>query len=340
MKTTLRNLIPLLGLTVLASTLVAGEAAGPNQEIKTEKRVIVMSPGAPGANVNRTIEFIGNGPGEMEKVTFLGVQTEPVGPALQAQLGLPAGTGLAVNVLVPDSAAAGVLQAHDILLKFEDQILVNMEQLSVLVRNRQPGDKVKLTYLRGGKESTATVTLGEHEVPKRIGLRLESGATPGLAWHAAAPHLAGAPAAKEADKLLWMMNLGRGEDGTKRVIRTERTGDDMVFVSVDTGVGELKLQDEAGVLELIKNKDGKQLVAKDAEGETVFAGPVNTEEERAALPADLRARLEKLEAMPNMQFRTDAEFEGGEEKILRLPGREARLLRQPPPPGLRRLDVS
>src|SRR5690606_552210 len=135
------------------------------------------------------------------------VQTEPVGAALQSQLGLPAGTGLAVSMLVPDSAAAMVLQPHDILLKFDDQMLVNMDQLSVLVRNRKPGDKVKLTYLRAGKEATATVTLGEHEMPKRISMRLEAGATPGFEWHTAAPHFAGAPAAKEADKLLWMMNL-------------------------------------------------------------------------------------------------------------------------------------
>lgn len=339
MKSIPKHMAALAALTVLASSLIAGESGEAPKAVTHEKRVIVMSPGSGNTKVNRTIEFVGQGPGELEKVTFLGVQTEPVGPALQAQLGIAPGTGLAVSSIVPESAAAGVLQAHDVLLKFDDQILVNIDQLSVLVRNRKPGDKVTLTYLRGGKETKGTVTLGEHEMPKRVTMRLEAGGAPGFEWHAAAPHIAGAPAAKEADKLLWMMDLGR-EGGAKRVIRTERAGDDMVFVSVDTGVGELKLQDEEGVLELIKNKEGKTLVAKDAAGATVFSGPVNTEAERAALPAGLRERLEKLEAMPGVQFRTDKEFKGGEMKILRMPGHEARLQRATAPAGLRRLDVS
>jgi len=339
MKTTLRNIIPLLGLTVLASPLIAGETDAP-KEVK-EKRVIVRTLGGPtpGMKVDRAREFIAAEPGEMEKVTFLGVQTEPVGPALQAQLGIPNGTGLAVSMIVPDSAATGVLQAHDILLKFEDQILVNMDQLSVLVRNRQPGDKVKLTYLRGGKESSATVTLGENEVPKRVSWQMGPGALPAFGIHRAAPPFAGVPVEGETDKLLWMMDVGR-EGGAKRVIRTERVGDDMVFVAVNTDVGQLKLQDDQGTAELIKTKDGKQFVAKNAAGEVIFSGAVDTEEQRAALTDELRARLDKLEKMPDVQFRTGAEFEGGESRVLPLPTREARLHRQPLPSGMRRLDVS
>lgn len=339
MKTTLRNIIPLLGLTVLASPLVAGATDAP-KEVK-EKRVIVRTLGAPppGVKVNHPRAFIGAEHGEMEKVTFLGVQTEPVGPALQAQLGILNGTGLAVSMVVPDSAASGVLQAHDILLKFEDQILVNMDQFSVLVRNRQPGDKVKLTYLRGGKETSATVTLGEHEAPKRVSWQIGSGVVPAFGFHGATPPILGVPVEGEADKLLWMMDVGR-EGGAKRVIRTERVGDDVVFVAVNTDVGQLKLQDDQGTAELIKAKDGKQFVATNADGEVIFSGPVDTDDQRAALTDELRARLDKLEKMPDVQFRTGAEFEGGESRVLPLPAREARLQRQLLPPGMRRLDVS
>ncbi|MFZ9681580.1 MAG: PDZ domain-containing protein [Cephaloticoccus sp.] len=340
MKTQRYRLIPLLGFAVVASTLTAGSADEAPREVKQEKRVIMLSPHAAGTPEARHFEFIGEGPGETEKVTFLGVQTEPVGPALQAQLGLATGTGLAVGLVVPDSAAAGVLQEHDVLLKFNDQVLVNIDQLTVLVRNQKAGDKVALTFVRGGKEQKASVTLREHEVPKRQVIKLEQRVGPGFEWHGkAGPRLASAKAAGEADNLMWMMNVGR-EGGARHVVRTIRDADDTVFVSVNTGRSAIELKDEAGTLELV-TKDGKRvLTATDAKGNVTFSGPVDTEEDKAKLPADLKTRFEKLEEMPNVQFRTDDNFEGGETEVIKIPGREARLQAPRAVPGLRRLDVS
>src|SRR5688500_9147904 len=60
---------------------------------------------------------------EMETIAFLGVETAPVATTTSVQLGLPKGTGLVVNHVVPKSPADGVLNEHDILLKLDDQIL-------------------------------------------------------------------------------------------------------------------------------------------------------------------------------------------------------------------------
>lgn len=98
---------------------------------------------------------------------FIGVSTDPVKPPMSAQLAVTPGTGLLVTMLEPDSPAAKAgLQKLDVLAKLDDQMLVNSEQFAVLVRAKKPGESVKITYLRGGKENTASVTLGSKDLPK------------------------------------------------------------------------------------------------------------------------------------------------------------------------------
>jgi len=104
----------------------------------------------------------------VKKITFLGVESYPISGALRAQLDIPKGMGLSVGMVVPDSAAeeAG-LQQHDILMKFEDQWLVNSDQLAALIRSHEAGDTISLSILRKGEELTLDATLGSHEVKNR-----------------------------------------------------------------------------------------------------------------------------------------------------------------------------
>jgi hypothetical protein len=90
--------------------------------------------------------------------------------------------------------------------------------------------------------------------------------------------------------------------------------------AVDTGNSSLVSKDDQGTLELTLKDGTKTLVAKNATGEQVFAGPVTTPEERAALPAHVRERLERLEGMHDVTFRTDGEFKGAETRVIRPRG--------------------
>ena len=71
-----------------------------------------------------------------------------------------------MNHIAPGSPSAGALKPHDILLKLDDQILIEQRQLAVLVRGHKEGDEITLTYLRAGKQATAKVKLAKHDVPK------------------------------------------------------------------------------------------------------------------------------------------------------------------------------
>lgn len=97
-------------------------------------------------------------------VPYIGVATSPLAPAVRAQTGLPEDVGLAVDAVTPGSpAAAAGLVPFDILAKYDDQILCAAVQLSALVKRTGTGKTATLTVLRGGKEITLPVTVGERE---------------------------------------------------------------------------------------------------------------------------------------------------------------------------------
>ncbi|BCU77928.1 PDZ domain-containing protein [Luteolibacter sp. LG18] len=100
-------------------------------------------------------------------IGYLGVSTVLPGPEVAAQLPIPPDTGLVVAALTKDSAAdkAG-LERNDVLVRLDDQILIHPRQFAVLVANHKPGDTVKLTLLRKGKQQEITATLDKRELPK------------------------------------------------------------------------------------------------------------------------------------------------------------------------------
>ncbi len=98
-------------------------------------------------------------------VAYLGVLTSDVPPELRAQFSLADGFGLMVDEVITDSPAqAAGLKKYDVLVKFEDQKLVNMDQLMSLVHAKKKGDVVQMGVISGGKETQVSVTLGEHMI--------------------------------------------------------------------------------------------------------------------------------------------------------------------------------
>jgi hypothetical protein len=76
---------------------------------------------------------------------------------------------------------------------------------------------------------------------------------------------------------------------------------------VDLPKSNISYSDDEGSIE-IKVDDGKRnLTVKNAKGDVAFDGPINTEEERRKLPADVSKRLEKLET-DTMSFEVGGDF--------------------------------
>ena len=104
-----------------------------------------------------------------EKATYLGVRTEALPAAMSKQLSLPIGLHLSVIQVGPNSPAekAG-LQEFDVLLKLDDQTLVNEDQLKKLVRLKNPQEQIILSILRNGKLREIQVLLEETEITREV----------------------------------------------------------------------------------------------------------------------------------------------------------------------------
>jgi hypothetical protein len=250
-------------------------------------------------------------PREMETVAFLGVETSSVPRTVAKHLGLARDTGLIVNHVAKDSAAAAALQEDDILLKFEDQILIDSRQLSVLIRSKKEGDEVKLTFMRAGKEQTAKVKLGKKEVPK-YGNTFEFFTAPGGTWNFQGPLIPpraidqGVAAGTARLKELTEEARDHAQDMIRRLQRERSTWFGTPGVRVitrggkgstilDLPRGNITYSDDDGSIEVVAEENKRQLTVKDKDGKTTFEGPITTEEERKKLPDDVRKRIEKIE---------------------------------------------
>jgi len=265
-----------------------------------------MPPEPPGGNLAK------------EPVTFLGVETMPVSRTLAAQLGLADDTGLVVTRILEGSPAAVALQRHDIITKFDNQVLVDMHQLRVLVRSRKEGDEVLLTYYRGGKENSVKVKLGKRDMPNMVGM--EGFGPEGMEGPADLRVL--------DDDLPEIMDLHKlpGMDredvhDVLRMIGRERGnwlgGPHVQFFSHTGGKGSTILNladgnfafsDEAGSVEVTASKGQRELTVKNAKGEVTFKGPINSDEDRRKLPPEVLARLDKIEKV-NVSFEPGADFQ-------------------------------
>jgi len=129
---------------------------------------------------------------------WLGIHAVPVDDALKSQLGIT--NRLIVHHVIPDSPAAKAgLQTHDILLKFGDKDILNLEELVKAVNDWGTKDG-QLVVMRGGKEKSLTIKptdrptdeqfhallprLDPDEIHKLLG---KLGADGTFTWHAVGP---------------------------------------------------------------------------------------------------------------------------------------------------------
>lgn len=345
------RLLPVLLLAAASTAFAQPEA---------KKEIVIRRGTATAGGPNFNIRVDGPGPGEMEKVAYLGVETQPVDPTVAAQLGLPRGTGVVVRRVAEGSPAASLLQQHDVLTKLDDQVLVNMGQLTVLVRNHKAGDEVKLTYIRGGKEATAKAKLGEREVPKLAwegadgpatmqffganamgggnvafsrampAMPFEQGsvtlATPGMPGMAGTMATPALPPGEPGDVMRVIGGDRMHWFAQPRVHVLRRLGGAGSTI-LDLAAGNFVFSDDAGSVEVNATNGKRELTVKDKAGKVTFQGPINTPEEHAKLPAEVKARIDAIGGAELGQAGEGMEIET---KVLE-PGRKIRFELPEPP---------
>ncbi len=93
---------------------------------------------------------------------WLGVHTIPLSESLRAQVDVPEGEGVLLEVVSNDGPAAKAgLLPNDILLSLDDAPVKGVDTLRENLGKLPAGKAVSLKYLRKGKTATVQATLGE-----------------------------------------------------------------------------------------------------------------------------------------------------------------------------------
>src|SRR5580692_10879890 len=107
----------------------------------------------------------------------LGIVSFPIGPDLAEQMGLAADAGVLIQKVIPGGAAdraglrGGNQQAYlgntpimiggDLIVAIDGQQVTDPQDISAIMDNHQAGDTISVTILRGRKEMTLKLILGE-----------------------------------------------------------------------------------------------------------------------------------------------------------------------------------
>lgn len=236
------------------------------------------------------------------ETAFLGVDATPISPKARRDLDLKPGTALTIRNVGPDSPAdqAGLMPG-DVLVKLNEQLIINGQQLAVLVRTFAPGDTVTLHVLRDGEPITLNATLAGRVLPpqpmfERIP-RLPMQPMPDLGdLDALFEQLRGpgiepfGPGADVHDMFDQMQRrMFEQRDEMQRMMNQmrDRLGTQGMHSSISVNDGE-------HTLHLKSNGQDKHLTVKTRGGEVIFDGPLPEDGQVEGLPQDVQKKVDDL----------------------------------------------
>ena len=275
---------------------------------------------------------------------YLGVATAPLDPALCAQLGFTPGLGLSVEEVIPDGPAAKAgVQALDVIKQVNDQLVSNPAHLAALARHFGKDTEVTLLVIRKGQEQKIPVKIGERVMRDPAAMRAEI--------------FGGMPGFGRQPFERWNESPRRNNDDPNRPPRDPRDGpegpqarppgdvlrqigpggtpevqslQDRVSTTWSTANAKVMLKDAGGEIEVRSENGRRTLLAKNPTGETVFDGPIDTEELRKGIPPEFRKMLEQVEVRSRAERRPGGPRDDAGEGNFRRPPAE------PGGPGPRR----
>lgn len=260
----------------------------------------------------------------------LGIIPGEVPQLVRAQLAMSGYPGIVVESTEPGGPAqkAG-LQDFDIILKIDDISISGTSALKEALKNKKPGDQVKIQYLRGGKKQEGSATLEEsrygdlpegdpsangtmhNQIDRAIGAgrRPLKGASPLNSMGAGGPMDRVDP----IDILAAMAGLQRADDPMDRIdhlrsMMNQRMGmtqpgnpppaapgNSQGSVQSNSFSSSTSVSDAEGTIRITNSSQGgTRIYATDPNGKLQFEGPYNTAAEKANVPPEIRKRLDNL----------------------------------------------
>jgi S1-C subfamily serine protease len=145
-----------------------GEVIGINEQIEAPTRGNVgIGFAIPSNTLKRHLSTMLSG--KVPQHAWIGISGAPLTPTLAEQLNVPTQQGILLATAVPNgpAAKAGLRGATrndpasgDIITEIDGRAVRTVEDVAAYVDQKNPGDTVRVTYMRGGRTQTVDVALG------------------------------------------------------------------------------------------------------------------------------------------------------------------------------------
>jgi membrane-associated protease RseP (regulator of RpoE activity) len=260
------------------------------------------------------------GPETQSQAAFLGVVSGDLPELLAEHLNLKPGEGIIVRSLVPDGPAAkSGVRVNDVICRVSGQPVGSPLDISKQIATHRAGEIVSLDLIHKGKPCQVEVALGLKPLgtarmeaqplglldldglPKELADRVRDAIEGNLGGLDLEGSTEIPPRVEEAMRDLKRQMLGRG--GRPKSAPAN---------AANQSTATVKMKDQQGSVEVKSNDGSKEVTVRDPQEQITWSGPWDTEQDKAAAPADVRQRVDSLNL--------DTDFKG---KGLRLQMRQA-----------------
>ena len=244
---------------------------------------------------------------ESPETPFLGIVTSDVPEMLAEHLDLKADEGIIVRSLMPDGPAAKAgIAVHDVITRMDDQLIHSPADISKCVGAHKPGDKVSLEIIHKAKSSKIDVMLGSRpagvaanepqpmdqlnldEFPKELADRIRGAIAGNVGGLELQPGNEPVPQIPP--------QLGNAMQELKKNLEKALAAPQVLgHGGIQMGSGAtIRIKDPQGSIEIKSNDGSKEVTIRDNEDKVAWSGPWDTEQHKAAAPADVRKRMDSL----------------------------------------------
>ncbi len=254
-------------------------------------------------------------------IAWIGLGGAPVSEILAKHLGLEQGVGLTIHHVMEGAPGSTVgIKQHDILVEFDGQKIGDFETLRNAVRAKKPGDEVTVAFVQGGELIKKKVVLAERQLPQGHDGLVRPDQENNPLWQG----LGDLPK-HDHDRMRELMKhrleeLERRlqEDGAiqfdmKELLDRElenrhddfdgdapAPGNDKRMFNFKSQ-SSMTVMDEEGSVTIKVTGSHHEVIVKDKQGEILFEGPYETAKDKAAVPDDVRGRIDNIDFFKNMK---------------------------------------
>jgi len=241
------------------------------------------------------------------QVAFLGVYASPLGRDEAERLGLPDGTGLVVRGVAPDSQAmAAGLVPGDVLTHLDDQLLVNPEQFTVLIRMHQAGDAVTLHALREGEAIELSAPLGTRELAQPGTVQREAVPLPErMHRQLAQPDGPGNAQQQDPNAIFEQMQqlMQQRDEEMRRMmeqmnlqmqINPEQLRELAPIGGADVAQSIVSMNDGEHIIVLESDGTSRQLKVQTVDGQVIYEGELPADGQVPGLPQEIQDKVDHL----------------------------------------------